>query len=629
MLSYYDGQTVSYQLQLDRAVEAARQAGQLLREEFHRPGGPRGSGDHAEADRMAEEVINRLLMALFPDYGYRGEELETVQPPGDQGGHLWLVDPNDGTRAFLKGLRGPAVSIALLAEGEPVLGVVYSYCAPDDDGDLLAWSQGTGPLRRNGREAARQWPRAASSRETVLVSETADRHPAANARLASPMRYRAMPSIAYRLAMVAAGEGDTAVSLTGPVGWDYAAGHALLRGAGADLYDRQGRPVRYERNGISNCGGWCFGGPPELVNELVRHDWASFASRRPENREIYTLCRPVRGSAVPDAGLLSRAQGCLLGQLAGDALGSLVEFRTPQDIAAEYPGGVRLLEDGGTWSTIAGQPTDDSELALALARSILLEGTYNEEAAARAYAYWYRSGPFDIGGTTQRALAPAARAVEGNQSAAAAARQAANPDSQANGALMRISPLGILGSACPPEQLASWARADAALSHPHRITQDAGAVFALSLALAIQSGEPAVEVHRQALKLAATFSAEPNLVEVLRAAEHRPPSDYCASQGWVLTAFHNAFYQLLRAESLESGIVDTVMRGGDTDTNAAIAGALLGSVWGRQAVPPQWLDRILSCRPIPGLPGVRRPRPPAFWPVDALCLAERLLLAGG
>ena len=62
-----------------------------------------------------------------------------------------------------------------------------------------------------------------------------------------------------------------------------------------------------------------------------------------------------------DSGVLARAQGCLLGQLAGDALGSLVEFRSEEEILREYPDGVRDLADGGRWNTIAGQPTDDSD----------------------------------------------------------------------------------------------------------------------------------------------------------------------------------------------------------------------------------------------------------------------------
>lgn len=69
------------------------------------------------------------------------------------------------------------------------------------------------------------------------------------------------------------------------------------------------------------------------------------------------------------------------------------------------------------------------------------------------------------------------------------------------------------------------------------------------------------------------------------------------------------------------------MRGGDTDTNAAIAGALLGALHGREGIPHRWIRALLSCRPIPET-GARHPRPQALWPVDALQLAERLLVAG-
>lgn len=72
---------------------------------------------------------------------------------------------------------------------------------------------------------------------------------------------------------------------------------------------------------------------------------------------------------------LDKAQGCLMGQLIGDALGSLVEFQNPASIISQYPNGVKELEDGGTWNTIAGQPSDDSELALMLARTLLLSAS--------------------------------------------------------------------------------------------------------------------------------------------------------------------------------------------------------------------------------------------------------------
>jgi hypothetical protein len=100
--------------------------------------------------------------------------------------------------------------------------------------------------------------------------------------------------------------------------------------------------------------------------------------------------------------------------------------------------------------------------------------------------------------------------------------------------------------------------------------------------------------------------------------------------GFVLIALQNAFYQLLHAPSLEEGLSDTVLAGGDTDTNAAIAGALLGAAHGRDAVPWRWQRAILSCRPLlaHAVTAGRHPRPMEFWPVDALELAEALLLAG-
>jgi ADP-ribosylglycohydrolase len=142
--------------------------------------------------------------------------------------------------------------------------------------------------------------------------------------------------------------------------------------------------------------------------------------------------------------ILSRAQGCLLGQLAGDALGSLVEFRTPEVIRREYPTGVRDLADGGTWNTIAGQPTDDSEMALALARMLVDRGRYHPDDARDAYIFWLDSGPFDCGGTVLSGLTGKP-----------------NPESQANGAMMRISPLGIFGARYELEQVAEWAQQDA------------------------------------------------------------------------------------------------------------------------------------------------------------------------
>jgi fructose-1,6-bisphosphatase/inositol monophosphatase family enzyme len=213
------------------AIEAARKAGALLCEEFHRPGGPRGSGGHAEIDLSAEELIQKRLLAAFL-WSYRGEELGPSINATSQ--FLWLVDPNDGTVSFLKGYRGSAVSIAALRDGVPVLGVVFAFGYPDDEGDLIAWAEGC-PLTRNGQTTVQLskagLDAACNPPPVVFVSQDADKNSQANAECVHPARYIALPSIAYRLALVAAGDGVAAVSLNGPCGWDYAAGHALIRGA--------------------------------------------------------------------------------------------------------------------------------------------------------------------------------------------------------------------------------------------------------------------------------------------------------------------------------------------------------------------------------------------------------------
>src|SRR3954465_15033508 len=140
----------SYARALEVAVRLAQEAGALLREGFHRPGGPRGERAHAPLDDEAQTANPRGLRMAFPAWGYRGEETRPHEPARDAIGHVWLVDPNDGTAAFLRGQRGSAVSIGRVGGGVPVLGVVYAPCAPDDAGDLFTWAEGCGPPRRNG-----------------------------------------------------------------------------------------------------------------------------------------------------------------------------------------------------------------------------------------------------------------------------------------------------------------------------------------------------------------------------------------------------------------------------------------------------------------------------------------------
>jgi ADP-ribosyl-[dinitrogen reductase] hydrolase len=329
-----------------------------------------------------------------------------------------------------------------------------------------------------------------------------------------------------------------------------------------------------------------------------------------------------------DEALLDRALGCLFGQVAGDSLGGLVEFQDADEILGGYPQGVRNLQDGGHWRTIAGQPTDDSEMALALARSIVARGTFDLKDVVAAYGHWYDSRPFDMGNTVAAALGAATAAAGRRGDALAAARAAGNPDSQANGALMRVSPLGVFGHALPSERVADWARQDASLTHPHPACRDASAVFAAAIAYAVRTGSSPRGVYGWATEWSQQGGIEPSVRQWLGDAATQGPADFMTQMGWVRIAFQNAFYRLLHAPIPAEGVIQTVMRGGDTDTNAAIAGALLGAVHGAAAWPAQWRNAVLTCRPERGHPNVLRPRPRDFWPADLPLLAEWLVTLG-
>lgn len=594
---------IPLQVPLETAIAAAREAGAILAADFHRAGGPRGHGpDKADADLEAERVIRARLQAACPDFGYLGEE--TGGAAGAPGAPVWLVDPNDGTRDYLIGRRGSAVSIGLAHAGLPVLGVVFAFAYPDDAGSLYAWAEGCGPLTRDGVPVLAAMPDELGPLDVVLVSSGGDRRPEGNLAALRPARFRAVVSIAHRLALLAAGEAAAAVSLFAPGAWDYAGGHALLRGAGGVLLDQHGQTVRYEADGSSRCER-AFAGSAEVAAELRRRDWrgaleGSVAAFQP------AMLEP--GRTVRDVGRLTRAQGALLGQLAGDSLGSLVEFLGATAIAAEWGEGPRDLQDGGTWHTLAGQPTDDSEMALTLARSIVAAGGYDPVATFSAYRAWGASGPFDIGGTTRAALSGHPR-----------------PDSQANGSLMRIAPLALFAHEQPAEAAADLARTDSALTHPHPVCGDACAAFVVAIGHALRHGDGGRAAWAAAVAWARRAGAEKPVLDALLAAAEGPRAADAATQGFVLIALQNAFYEALHAGSVEEGVVRSVRRGGDTDTNAAIAGALLGAIHGRAAVPARWARLVLSCRPTSA---ARNPRPAKYWPIDALVLAERLLLAG-
>ena len=207
---------------------------------------------------------------------------------------------------------------------------------------------------------------------------------------------------------------------------------------------------------------------------------------------------------------------------------------------------------------------------------------------------------------------------------AIAARNSANRDSQSNGSLMRVSPIGVW--ARDPKIAAYAAERDSKLSHPNQVCATACASFAAAIAEGIKTGDRDAMLRTAELYIG---SPRDNVIRKMLAAAlaGSKPSDVDGSeQGWVAIAYQNAFYHLAHGSSFEDALVGTVGLGGDTDTNAAIAGALLGSFCGIGAIPQRWILPVLSCRPHDELKA-KHPRPEEYWPDDILDVADALLLA--
>ncbi len=384
---------------LPHVIAAACEAGHLIAAEFARQDGPRFSDNvTAPLDHEVEMMLRDRLLALVPAR-FVGEEAGVVEAPAN--GYCWVVDPHDGTRAFLEGKRGSAVSIALLRRGSPILAVVYAPTSPDRGPDLITWAEG-GPIVRNAQEVTIDLrDRELAAGDVVFLNHGAWQRPVWHGRACAPAGFMPLPSIAYRLARIAVGDGIATLTLRPVNALDVAAGHALLMAAGGVLVAEDGATVTYNDLGESRPSA-CFGGAPKAVETLRTRTWRG--SQEPRREPRVTLDWPRR---VPEA-MLDRAAGCLFGLAIGGNLGP------------------------------------DTELALILARSLVGLPDYDGDAVDEAVTDW-----IEAGGDLQRA-SPLVRAIPiaiwaSDPDAAVAAARRDSPDSPANCVLAGAIAVGVRG----------------------------------------------------------------------------------------------------------------------------------------------------------------------------------------
>lgn len=301
-----------------------------------------------------------------------------------------------------------------------------------------------------------------------------------------------------------------------------------------------------------------------------------------------------------------RVRGMFATLALGDALGAPHEMRRGAPLG-QYTGEAYLsVVSYNRFTkkerrTAVGQVTDDTEMTLALARVLARDGAYLRDSALGAYMAWANSRCPSLGRNT-RALFLGVRTKRGYE----ARRDRLDlAQMQSNGALMRCSPLALLeGEECVTE--------DCSLSNPNTTSIDACRVHVHALRLAL-AGERDILPRLLAIQ---GVDAQVHAVvqEAVAFRRDRPREVEGASRGWCLHALWCSLVSLHFSRATEA--IDYIVRlGGDTDTNASIAGSLLGARLGYEAVHeerPGVLDTVLACDTTTG----DVPRPVEYTPHD-------------
>ncbi len=224
-------------------IEAVRAAAATALGHYRQPGAVQykvGDDPVTVADHEADACLRRLLLGARPGYGWLSEETAD-DPVRLTRSRVWIVDPVDGTREFVAGIPEWVVSVALVEEGRPIVGVI---CNPVR-GDLYA-AVAQGGAFRNGQRVFCTETETLSQAEMV-VSRTESSRGEVTRFVPFLGSVRPLGSVAYKLAAVAAGEADLNASVQAKHEWDVCAGDLLVREAGGIMLTLDGHPRRYNQ----------------------------------------------------------------------------------------------------------------------------------------------------------------------------------------------------------------------------------------------------------------------------------------------------------------------------------------------------------------------------------------------
>lgn len=295
-----------------------------------------------------------------------------------------------------------------------------------------------------------------------------------------------------------------------------------------------------------------------------------------------------------------RIAGGLLGVHAGDSLGATVEFSPWRSLRSQYPDGVRDIVGGGPFHWPPGHATDDTDLTRAVLLAYLDPGDDVVRTAADHMLAWFDGNwpgrtpgtpPVDIGGATSWGLRKYRRTADPRDAGAGRGKAG-------NGSLMRCIPTAL--AVADADRRVRESREISAVTHDDDRCTVACAAYNEIAAALLRGASPsdAVTAGRDTARglghdVVADAVDAGRSVEPAVLAEHGPGPVFAnEAGGYVLDSLILAVAAVLDPRPFPDVVIDVVRVGRDTDTNAAIAGGLLGVRDGVDAIPSAWVAKL-------------------------------------
>ena len=253
------------------------------------------------------------------------------------------------------------------------------------------------------------------------------------------------------------------------------------------------------------------------------------------------------------------------------------------------------MQGGGLMNIGAGQFTDDSELAMCQINALKSKKPVNgmpHDELLMWYRRWANEGPFDIGSTTAHALW-----LDKNLTTKEHITRVSheNANSKSNGSLMRMTPICVWTRNLTLEKKLEYFRKDSQLTHPNPVVLDACCAYGLAVSNLIKSQGDVVQTLSLVEDwLQSNASQEVNEWFAESKMKNLEKFEVQRQKGFVRWGFTLAFYCLRNNLDYKTAIEQTLRLGGDTDTNAAIVGGMIGAQVGIDQIPTNYVNKMIN-----------------------------------